>query len=229
MNKRSLIVVSVAVASFFIQANTAMAKGSVVGKVGTLGAGLEYVHPLSDKLAVGFGVNGLSYDASVEESDIDFDADFKMQTFSLLADYHPFANGFRLSAGVMHNGNEFSLVGTPTGDEQVEIGDNSYDASEVGSLDGFLGFKSLAPYLGVGWGHAPRAGKGWAFDADLGVLFQGAPEASLTATCGTAFDGRPEECQALQDDVADEEASFKNDSEDFKYLPVISIGASYSF
>ena len=39
-------------------------------------------------------------------------------------------------------------------------------ASEVGSLTANIGFKSMAPYLGLGWGYAPKAGKGWAFDAD---------------------------------------------------------------
>lgn len=228
MNKVRIMMGSVLLVGVLAQSNTAVAKGTVVGKVGTLGAGIEYVHPFNANLAVGFGLNGLSYDDSIEESDIDYDATLDMQTFSLIGDYHPFANGFRLSAGIMQNGNEFSLVGTPTGNETVTIGDNNteYTADEVGSLESLIGFKSTAPYLGIGWGKAPGSGKGWGFDADLGVLFQGSPEVSLTATCGNLSQS---DCDTLQAEVAEEEASLRSDSDEFEYFPVISIGASYTF
>lgn len=229
MIKRNLVVASLLVTGALLQTNTAMAGGSVVGKVSTLGVGLEYVHPINDKLAIGVGVNGLSYDNSLEESDIDYDATLDMQSFSLIGDYHPFSNGFRLSAGILQNGNEFSLVGTPVGNETVEINGSSYTAADVGSLEGKLGFKSTAPYLGLGWGHAPKAGKGWAFDADVGVLFHGKPEASLTATCGSAFTNDVAGCNTFLSNVSAEENSFKSDTEDFDIMPVISIGASYRF
>ena len=108
-------------------ANSALAQGSIVAKVGTLGAGLEYVHPISPKIAVGLGINGLSYDETIEESNISYDAELNMQTFSLLGDFHPWSNGFRISAGVMSNGNEFDLVGTPSGSETVEVNGKEYN------------------------------------------------------------------------------------------------------
>lgn len=221
------LVVSAILSGALLQANVAMAEGTIVGKIGTLGAGLEYVHPLNSKLAIGIGVNGMSFDESLTESEIDYDADLNMQSISLLADFHPFENGFRISAGAMQNGNEFSLVGTPVGDETVEVNGNTYTASDVGSLEAFLGFDSLAPYVGIGWGHAPKSGKGWSLDADLGVLFQGEPNASLSATCGTALTAVA--CSVLTADVALEEQSFISDVADFELLPVVSIGASYTF
>lgn len=227
MNKVNLMMVPVLLVGALAQTNVAMAQGTIVGKVGTLGAGIEYVHPFSSKLAVGFGLNGLSYDESLEESDIDYDATLDMQSFALIGDFHPFANGFRLSAGVMHNGNEFSLVGTPSGSESVNINGTDYYASDIGSLESLIGFKSTAPYLGIGWGKAPNSGKGWGFDTDLGVLFQGAPIVSLTAICGE--DLSESDCGTLQDNVAEEEKSLAIDAEDFELMPVISIGASYTF
>lgn len=228
MKKVNLMMVPVLLAGVLAQSNVAVAKGTVVGKVGTLGGGLEYVYPFNTKLALGVGINGLSYDDSIEESDIDYDATLDMQTFSLIGDYHPFANGFRMSAGIMQNGNEFSLIGTPTGSETVTIGDSSreYTADEIGSLESLIGFKSTAPYLGIGWGKAPASGKGWGFDADLGVLFQGSPEVSLTATCGDLSEA---DCDTLQEEVENEEESLRSDSDDLEYFPVISIGASYTF
>jgi len=229
MNTRKMLVA----ASFLVsvgltQVSNAAPKGSVVAKVGTLGAGLEYVHPVTAKVAVGFGVNGFSYDSELEESGIDYDADLDMQNIALTADYHPWENGFRLSAGLTHNGNKFSLDGTPknTG-ETVDINGTSYDVGEVGSLNASLDFKSIVPYVGIGWGHAPNAGKGWAFDADLGVLFQGDPDASLSASCGANLAAVA--CTELLANAAAEEASFKEDVKDFDMLPVISLGASYRF
>ena len=228
MIKVNLMMVPVLLVGVLVQTNAAMAQRTVVGKIGTLGAGLEYVHPFSSKLAVGLGLNGLSYDDSLEESNINYDAQLDMQSFALVGDFHPFANGFRLSAGVMHNGNEFSLVGTPTGSETVDINGKNYDANDIGSLESLIGFKSTAPYLGIGWGKTPNSGKGWGFDMDLGVLFQGTPLVSLTANCSDALI-EAGGCDELQDNVAEEEKSLTIDSEDFEFLPVISIGASYTF
>lgn len=226
MYKNKTTVISCLLATGLLATSgSAVAKGTVIGKVGTLGGGLEYVYPINSKLAIGLGANGFSYSESLEESDIDYDADLDMQSFSLVGDYHPFGNGFRLSAGIYSNGNEFSLVGTPTGDDEVFIGDNPdpYTAEDLGSLEALIGFKSTAPYLGIGWGKVPN-GKGWGFDADLGVLFQGSPEVSLTATCADDV-----VCDELEDDIAAEEASLAVDAEDFEMFPVISLGVSYSF
>jgi len=55
--------------------NTAQAQGTVIGKFGLLGGGLEYVYPISPKFAVGVGYNGLSLDGDIEESGIDYKAD----------------------------------------------------------------------------------------------------------------------------------------------------------
>lgn len=229
MNKQGLIISGAVVALLALQVSPVAAKGTVIGKVGTLGAGIEYVHPINNKFAIAVGLNGLSYDESIEESDITYDADLQMQTFSIMADYHPMANGFRLSGGLMSNGNEFILDGTPASGT-VDIGGETYDAEDVGSLRGTVDFKSTAPYIGIGWGHAPKAGKGWAFDADLGVLFQGSPSLSLVVTCGAVLvENDPDKCGELQSDVTAEEGDFEKEAEDFEYFPVMSLGVSYRF
>ena len=207
--------------------NTATAESTVVGKLGTLGGGLEYVHSISPKFAIGIGYNGFSYDDDLDEGGINYDADLQMENISIIGDYHPFANGFRISAGVTSNGNEFALSAKPTeGGDPINVGGVDYDAnSALESLDGLISFKSTAPYLGIGWGHAPKSGKGWSFDTDLGVLFQGSPITSLSATC---TDGN--ECpDELKTAVAEEENDLQSDSEEFDVYPVLTIGVSYTF
>lgn len=219
------------VAMMSVVSTNVAAEGTIIGKVGLLGGGLEYVYPISSKFAVGVGYNGFTFDDSIEENDINFDADLEMKSFSLLGDYHPFENGFRLTGGIYQNGNEFKLTGTPVGEETVEIGGTTYSAADVGSLTGVIDFDGTAPYLGFGWGKAPKSGKGFGFDLDIGVLFQGAPNVSLTATCGDALLADPAglACPQLESDVAVEEAELRESSEDFEVYPVISAGISYTF
>lgn len=216
-----------------------LAKGTVVAKIGTLGAGLEYVHPVTPKIAVGLGLNGLSINETADEEEAELEADLKLSTVSLLGDFHPWGNGFRISGGLMSNRNKLSLDATPssTSTETIQIGDaeTEYNVSDLGSLNSSVAFKSTAPYLGIGWGHAPRAGKGFAFDADIGVLFQGSPITSFTATCGTALvaedtqNGNTLLCDQLDTEVEEQSASLKTDSEEFDMYPVISVGVSYRF
>jgi len=237
-NKQSTLVSKLqlsllAIASSLLVANTANAEGTIVGKVGTLGGGLEYVHPITSKFAVGIGINGLSLSESFEDTDVNYDADLNIHNFSIIGDYHPFANGFRLSAGITNNGNEFELKAQPAADESIEINGVSYNVGEtIESLDGTIGFESIAPYIGIGWGHAPKSGKGWSFDADLGVLFQGSPEVSLSANCIATIPtavGAVDPCATLTNDIAAEEASLVSDSEEFDMYPVMSVGVSYTF
>ncbi|MDD2776349.1 MAG: hypothetical protein PHU06_10360 [Gallionella sp.] len=47
-------------------------------------------------------------------------------------------------------------------------------------------FNNLSPYIGIGWGNPEAQDMGWGFVADLGLLYQGNPKASLTSTGGTA-------------------------------------------
>lgn len=225
--KQQLKISLLAIVGSLVVSNNAVAEGTVVAKVGTLGGGLKYVHPLSSKFAVGVGFNGFTIGDTLEESDINYDADLKMQNISVIGDYHPFENGFRLSAGVTHNGNKFSLSAQPTENNTIEIGDDNFSTVDtVESLDASISFKSFAPYLGIGWGHAPKSGKGWSFDADLGVLFQGSPETSLTASC---VDDTSARCGELQDAVDLERESFQDSTEDFEFFPVITLGVSYTF
>jgi len=211
------------------QAGGVMAQSTIVTKIGTLGGGLEYVHSLSPKIAVGVGINGLDYNLETDEADeTDYEADFNMQSLSLLGDYHPMGNGFRISAGIMQNGNEFDIAGTPTGNDTVELNGITYTSSDVGSVKAAIAYDGIAPYLGVGWGRAPQSGRGWGFDADLGVLVSTDPDISLDVTCGPSIDGTAA-CTALQASAALEEASLQNDSTDFDMFPVISLGVSYSF
>ena len=85
-------------------------------------------------------------------------------------------------------------------------------------MNGVVDFKSTAPYFGVGWGNATNGRFGLALD--LGVVLQGIPQVSLTATGLVSSD--PNFVQELNREVQE----LENDISAFKYYPVISLGQS---
>ena len=189
---------------------------ALTAKLGTLGLGVEGTFGLTEHFNARLGLNGFTYDRSETVSDIEYDLDLELQSVSLLADWHPFGSAFRFTAGLMSNGNE--LTGSSTSDG-LTIGDTFYPG--IG-LDAKLDFDSTAPYLGVGWGNALAAGKGWGFNVDLGIMFQGSGDVTLTPT-------GPGSSLVDPADIALEEQRFEDDIRDYKYYPVFSLGASYKF
>src|SRR5207245_5466203 len=129
---------------------------------------------------------------------IDYDMKLKLQTGSLLGDWFPFANNFRISAGAMLNRNKFSMKGLPTGGT-FTINGTTYLASDVGSFDAQVDFNKVAPYFGIGYGRPINSGLSLIFD--LGVMSQGSPKSKFDVTWGVAIQGRPH-CTQLQKDAA---------------------------
>jgi hypothetical protein len=189
-------------------------------KAGTLGGGVEVNYALSPKFTVGAGLNSFSRSKSDTADNIDYDFDLNLQTLALLANFHPFSGAFRLTAGVMHNGNEVKMKAKPTA--SYDIGGQTYTAAQVGSLGGKVDFNTLAPYLGLGWGKSAARGIGATFD--LGVLFQGSPNVSLTASGGTLSND-----PTFQANLKQEEANAEDDIKGFTLYPVISLGVNYRF
>ena len=208
---------------FLAVSPAAWADVGVLLKAGTLGAGLDVSKGISENLAVRLQANALSYDEDITESDVNYNADLELKSAGLLLDWHPFSGAFRVSAGAYWNGNEASVTGRPTGVTYV-IDGTTYTSAEIGSLDGKIDFSSVAPYLGIGFGSAPKAGRGMTVSFDLGVLYQGEPNVNLTVACGTTA-----RCAQLQSDVAAEMVTLQDELKDYKFYPVVSFGIGYRF
>jgi len=198
-----------------------MADTSIGVRAGTLGLGIELSYPISQRLGVRLNADSFKYSRTFNQDNIDYDGKATLKTASLLADWYPFANNFRLSAGPLYNGNKLALSGKPTGGS-FTINGNTYTAAEVGSLDGQVDFKKFAPYAGIGYGRP--IGTGLSLTFDLGMVFQGTPQATLTATCGTTPN-----CAQLQSDAAAQQATLNDKIKDFRYYPVLSLGLAYTF
>ncbi len=229
MFKKSLLVLS----CFSLLATPAMAQDNmeyasdksgqwaVSAKAGTLGLGLEARYTVTDKFAVRLGGNLFSLGYDGEEDGVDYEFDLKLKSINLMADFHPFEGAFRLTGGLLYNGNKILALGASTDD--VEIGDVTYTPAEIGTLTGDIKFKDIAPYLGIGWGKSLND-SGLAFTADLGVMFSGAPEVSLNSNGGLLSSNAD-----FLAELRREEQNLQGDLDNFKYYPVIALGLSYSF
>jgi hypothetical protein len=207
----------------FAASSSAGAQG--VGlRVGTLGLGADIGWGIAPTLSARVGYSALDFGATVDTDDVRYDGRVKLSNLSGLLDWSP-AGPFRLTAGLVGTNNRVSVSATPSGSIYT-INGTTYQASDVGSLTGMVEpGNRLAPYLGIGYGNVAGAGVNFYFD--LGVVFQGSPRASLSATCGAALSAS--QCAQLQSDVAAERYSLERSQDRYRYYPVGQIGITVGF
>jgi hypothetical protein len=202
----------------------AMADTSIGVRAGTLGLGAEVSYPLSQRLGLRVNADSYKHSRTFNQDNIDYDGKATLKTASLLADWYPFANNFRLSVGPVYNGNKLALTGTPAGGS-FTINGITYSANQVGTLNGQVDFKKYAPYAGIGYGRP--IGTGLSLTFDLGAVFQGAPQATLSVSCGPAASAA--QCAQIRGDVAAQQASLNDAIKNFRYYPVVTLGLAYTF
>lgn len=205
------VVVSAVLASFLvgaaISAQAATAVADVDVHVSTLGGGLGVAFPVGDSVAARVGFNQFSKSFSTTTTSangsISYTGNLKLATVDLLADWHPFDGVTHLTAGLMYNNNKIEATGI--------------DQGTGATVNAAVNFRKMAPYLGFGWsGQAKNTG--WSFKSDFGVLFQGAPNATLTSN-------NPQ----IAGNLASEQQTLNDKLKNFKYYPVISFGIGYAF
>jgi len=207
-----------------LASSPSLADTSLGLRAGTLGGGIELAHAFTETFGVRLSANGLKYDTTETYDDVEYDAKLKLATGQLLFDWFPFSNNFRFSLGGVYNGNKLTLDGKPSGGTYT-INGNTYNASDIGTLNGNVDFRKFAPYVGLGYGRP--VGKGLLLTADLGVMFQGSARSTLTATCGPTASAS--DCAQLQSDIATQQAELDDDMHKYQYYPVLSIGLAYVF
>ena len=198
---------------------------AVALRLGTLGFSLEGATSLTDRVGVRASGSLFSLGATETESDITYDVDLKMRSLAGYVDLHPTGGAFRLTAGLLYNKNRIEATAVPTSGT-FEVDDVEYDASQVGTLEavGRLGSRTVAPYLGLGFGSA-RGESPVFFAFDLGVVFQGSPTVELSATGPLASNAQ------FQSDLQAEEAQANEELAEplLRYYPVLSLGIGVRF
>lgn len=193
---------------------------AVTVQAGTLGAGASLYLALPYHADMRLSGNYFSLSHALDSGGVHYDGSVRLQSFTLLADWHPFHGVFRLTGGVAYNDNRSALTATPSSGGYT-INGNHYSPSQVGSLTGVVTFNRADPYFGIGLGDPFRSGH-WTFGLDLGVLYQGMPKVSLTAT-GAAADPQ------LASDIDAATAQVRSDVRKYKWYPVVMFSTGYRF
>lgn len=193
-------------------------------RAGTTGVGGDIGIEIMPTLSARVGYSWLSFNTSVDSDDVEYDAKPRLSNGNLFLDWSPLGP-FRITGGIVFNDNKIDVTGVPTGGT-FTLNGVVYPASAIGSLTGTVkSGQSAAPYLGIGYGNVAGAGVNFYFD--LGVMFQGSPKASLTATCGASLTAG--QCAQLQANAAAEAIDLQNSINNFKYYPVANIGVTIGF
>jgi hypothetical protein len=147
---------------------------------------------------------------------VNYDAEAKLANLSALLDWSPLGP-FRITAGLIANSNKVDVTGRPRAGSSFPA-----DSTVTGTVKPG---RSVAPYLGIGYGNVWT--KGVNFYADLGVMFQGKPKVDLNANCGASV--TPAQCTAAQAEAEAEEGRLRDEVKRFKYYPVLNLGITIGF
>ncbi len=199
-------------------------------RVGTTGIGVDYDLALGQSFSARIGYSGFDYSHSVNSSDVGYDGKLKLSMLSGLFDWYAFNGGFHLTAGVVGNDTQLDVTGKPLAGGGYSINNTFYSSGEVGSLTGQMKFGYTAsPYVGLGWGNPVGMGQHLHFLVDIGAIYGGTPNVSLSAACGSAAPAGTPVCTQLQSDVQAERLKLQNDVTLIKWYPVLNLGLAYRF
>ena len=208
------------------------AEVAIAAKASTLGAGAELTVGLSPQVNVRLGVNGYNYrDEGREVSDIVYDAEANLRTATALLDWHPGGRGFRLTAGAVYNDTSVEASSLPPASGFYDIGGVPVPVGFVGTLDADADFDPVVPYAGLGWGNAVGGSKKLGFFVDLGVVFQGKADVTLTPIipANSPINTTPGAREVLDVLLRREEQDLEDEASDYDLYPVVAIGLSYRF
>ncbi len=204
---------------------------SVAVRVGTLGVGVEAGILAVPNVALRLGYSGYSYSHTQTSKDVTYDGKLKLSSVSALADVYPSKSGtFHLTAGLVFNSNTITATGKPNitnGAQTYTLNGMTFNASDVGTLDGRASFSKTAPYLGLGFGK-PSGSSPVQFLFDIGVVFQGKPRLSLARNGGIAITN-PALSDQINAAINAQRDKTQSDLNKFQYYPVVSVGLAYRF
>jgi hypothetical protein len=223
MFKRTALAVLV-LATLPMQAYAADGMMKLDAHVSTLGGGLELAMPMTERYTARLGFNTFKLSASENSGGLNYTGDLKLSSVTTLVDWRPWNGVTHLTAGVIFNNNKLEMNAAATGGTNYDINGVIYTASTGDSINTAVEFNKVSPYFGIGWSGQPRK-QGFSFSSDIGILFQGSPKATVTASgAWTGAGGK-----TVADLVTDAQSQLNSDLSNFKMYPVLSVGIGYAF
>jgi len=194
--------------------------------IGTTGLGLHASILLETDINARLGVNYMKLSTIMQDTDGDTHVDTTLNTLDALLDWFPHKNSFHLTGGLVYNGNKIDTVTKLSGVTYKGTTFSLPLGTSLGEVDGKFNVGNIiSPYIGIGWGNVLTHTSGWGITSDIGLLFHGKPQITLSSNGCTAGPA----CVALVAKVANEEARLNDEYAGKIVYPVARIGASYKF
>jgi hypothetical protein len=150
-------------------------------KGSTTGVGIDLGYRINTKWLVKMGTDSYSYKflTNYQSSDYDMnlDANILVGSGSLVVDYQIFKRVY-LSGGAILNNFNTKVDGTLQSD--IKFGDVILSKSKLGNISWEVEkYKSVAPYLGIGFGNNMNSRKKVNLSLEIGGMFQEAPQLKI--------------------------------------------------
>jgi hypothetical protein len=210
----------------------------IAASIGSLGVGGQVATAVARKVNVRGGFNYFSYSLSGTTNDnIAYNGKLRLESAEALVDYYV-AGPFHISGGaLLYNG--FQGTGTivePAG-HSFTLNSVTYYSSPTDPTNGTgtLIPRKAAPVALIGFGNLlPRNKHHFTANFDLGVAFQGSPNAKLNlmgSVCSAPNTGcAPISVQpTVQANILAEQNKVNNDLAPFKFYPVLRLTFGYKF
>lgn len=193
-------------------------KGAVAINVSSIGLGVEYAHNFHRHFNGRVRLNFLTLSDLSQELEFNgintlVTANADVFNVDFLVEYLPFPqSNFKIVGGL-------SYVSAGKGDiniafvDEIAYGDISIAPEDVGDMTIGIDYSGVAPYFGIGFGRAvPRKAVGFA--VELGTLYVGSPDVSLTAT-------------NMLSETSVEQGQLQENFNDYKWMPFINMRLSF--
>ena len=200
----------------------AEAQIGIAGRAGTIGVGAEAALAVGSSLVIrgGIGLLPVELDASdlLDEPDVDATLKLPDTWYNIGADLY-LGSSFRIGGGMLFKPDDPSITGRLTGTASIDIGGQTYTATDVAEIEGSLVSKEKAPYVLIGFGKHTNSGIG--LFLDLGVAFLGEANMELTASGNSTVINSAE----FQSRLRAEEQNIEDDLGQWsQYWPILNIG-----
>ncbi|MGA3098824.1 MAG: hypothetical protein ABSF25_20405 [Bryobacteraceae bacterium] len=213
--------------------------GIAVG-AGTLGAGIEAATAVTRKSNVRVGFNYFKYsDTFTKSSDnITFNGTLKLESAEVLFDQY-IVGPIHISAGTMiYDGNQGTASASVPAGQSFTLNDVTYYSGSSAPVTGTgsIAARKVAPEVLIGFGNLlPRNTHHFTANFELGVAFQGSPNAMLNLAGSACAGGPGLNCSSIAStpavlaNVQAEQTKLNNSLAPFKYYPIVRLTFGYKF
>lgn len=221
------------------------------GGISPLGIQLQAATNITRHLNVRGTGNFFRYTDNITTDGISGNAKLNLASAGASVDIYPFHFPLRLSPGLLfYNGNQVSAGTYVAAGNFFTLNGSTYYSADPNAVTGaspvtgtaVLALNTSKPAFTIttGIGNMVKSTGHWSFPFEIGVAFIGAPTVNVNLSGWACYDQAQTQCsdlsdptnpisQAIQGNLAAQEAKWTSDLNPLKTFPIISGGVAYSF